>query len=415
MGRAAGGLSRGASTTTDLSGIPYAILLLLVATFSWDDALGYPTREVSVGKLLGVVLVVAYLASRPHSRWVTVPKVFWILLAFICVLVVSLLRSGRLADGAVQSMRYVLFAVFYFLVVQLVTDRTRLMRLAAVFVVSSMAAAVVGSFRFLASMTGRASGPIGEANDFAYALATAVPLAFYLAWRYRQHRVFWLVASGVLLVTIALTFSRGAVVGLAVAGLWAALHSRRIAKGLVAGIVAVAVIGGTLLAIDFHWVSQRINAKTAVADENWASREALWGGAIAMFEEEPLLGVGTGLYPHRAAEFVHGEPWGIVEPVAHNAYLEVLAEDGAIGLSLFVAFIAGTWITLVRARRAARRAGDTDGAWFTLAVQASAIVAVVSAGFLSVQTAPPIWLTAAMAVPLAASMGENRRPLDDDR
>jgi O-antigen ligase len=403
MGKAVGGLSS-RSGMTDLSAIPFAILLLLVASIPWDDALGYPTREVSVGKLLGAALVIAYLAARPHRRWVKVPKVFWVLLAFLAVLVVSLLRSGQVADGAVQCMRYLLFAVFYFLVIQLVTDRTRLVLLAEVFVVSSTVAATVGSFRFLASMAGRASGPIGEANDFAYVLATAVPLAVYLAWRHREHRVLWLVAGVVLLVTIALTFSRGAVVGLAVAALWAALHSRTVAKGLVGAVVGAAVVGGVLVAVDSPWVNDRLHAKTAVADENWASREALWRGAIDMFQEQPLLGVGTGLYPHRAAEFVRGEPWGIVEPVAHNAYLEVLAEDGAVGLTLFVVFIAGSWIILVRARRAARDADDTDAAWLALAVQGSAIVAVVSAASLSVQIAAPIWLTAAMAVPLAASV-----------
>ena len=189
-------LSSRAGVTAQGAAIPYAILLLLVASFPWDDALGYPTREISVGKLLGAGLVVTYLLSRPHRRWVPVPKVFWVLLAFLGVLAVSLLRSGRVADGAVQSMRYVLFAVFYFLVVQLITDRARLMRLAQVFVVSSAVAAMVGTFRFLTSMTGRASGPIGEANDFAYVLATAVPLAVYLAWRKREHRVIWLVATG---------------------------------------------------------------------------------------------------------------------------------------------------------------------------------------------------------------------------
>jgi putative inorganic carbon (HCO3(-)) transporter len=416
MGKAAADSSSSPAVVTAAAGaVPFTILLLLVASFPWDDALGYPTREVSVGKLLGAAVVVTYLASRPHRRWVPLPKTFWVLLAFLVVLVVSLLRSGRVSDGAVQCTRYVLFAVFYFLVVQLVTDRARLVRLAEVFVVSSTAAAVVGTIRFLASMTGRASGPIGEANDFAYVLATAVPLAFYLAWCHREHRAFWLAASGVLLVTIALTFSRGALVGLGLAALWAALHSRTIAKGLAVGAVAVAMLGGALLAIDSQWVNQRIHAKTAVAEENWASRQAMWRGAIDMFHAEPLLGVGTGLYPHRAAEFVHGEPWGIVEPVAHNAYLEVLAEDGAIGLTLFVTFIGGSWLTIARARRAARITNDTDASWLGLALQASAIVAVVSAAFLSVQIAAPIWLTAAMAVPLAASVRAARRPSDDDR
>ncbi|HTI78506.1 MAG TPA: O-antigen ligase family protein [Mycobacterium sp.] len=410
--------SSGAGGPASGDAVPTTILLLLVATFPWDDALGYPTREVSVGKLLGVALVVAYLASRPHRRWVPVPKVFWVLLVFLGVLAVSLLRSGRVADGVVEFLRYCMFAAFAFLVVQLVTDRARLVRLAEVFVISSTAAAAVGTFRFLVSTTGRASGPIGEANDFAYVLATAVPLALYLAWRHRERQVLWLLATGILLVTIALTFSRGACVALALAGLWAAMHNRTIAKRLVATVAGVALLGGAVLALNSKWVEDRINAKTAVADENWASRRALWRGAIEMFQQEPLLGVGTGLYPHRAAEFVHDEPWGINEPVAHNAYLEVLAEDGVVGLTLFVAFIGGSWVGLVRARCAARTVDDADGAGLALAVQASAIVAVVGAVFLSVQIQPPIWFTAAMGVALAASIGADapaRRSPDQAR
>jgi O-antigen ligase len=124
-----------------------------------------------------------------------------------------------------------------------------------------------------------------------------------------------------------------------------------------------------------------------------------------MFREQPVLGVGTGLYPHRAAEFVHGEPYRIVEPVAHNAYLEVLAENGVIGLILFVVFIGGSWVVVTRARRAARRVDDVDGAQMALAIQAGTIVAVVGAMFLSVQIAAPIWLTAAMGLVLAAHIG----------
>jgi O-antigen ligase len=239
-------------------------------------------------------------------------------------------------------------------------------------------------------------------------LATAAPLALYLAWHHRGRRALWLLASGILFVTVALTLSRGAVVSLGLAALWAALHNRTVAKGLAAAIAGVAVLGVAVLAVDSEWVNERIDAKTAVADENWVSRQALWRGAIDMFQEEPILGIGSGLYPHRAAEFVDDEPWGLVEPVAHNAYLEVLAEDGAIGFALFVVFIGGSWVILVRARRAARRVDDYDGEHMALALQAGAIVAVVGAASISGQAAAPIWLTAAMGMVLAASIRDSK-------
>lgn len=380
-----------------------------MASFPWDDALGYPTREVSVGKLLGVALVVTYLLSHPLRRRTPLPWPLWAVGAFLVVAAVSLVRSGRIADGATQAMRYVLFAALAVLVVQLVTDRARLTSLVQVFVASSTVAAAVGTFRFLTSMTGRASGPIGEANDFAYVLAAAIPLAVHLAWRRPERRVVWAAASVVLGVTVALTLSRGAIVGLAVAALWAALQSRAIARALVAVALVGGVLGLGLVAVDSSFVDRRLHAKVAVADENWASRKALWRAALDMAAEEPILGVGTGLYPHRAAEFVVDEPYRIVEPVAHNAYLEILAEDGALGLVAFVAFVAGSGVMLVRTGRRARGGGDGEGWALALALQASLVVAVVGAGFLSVQIAPPIWLTCSLAVPVAATVQTRAR------
>ena len=124
----------------------------------------------------------------------------------------------------------------------------------------------------------------------------------------------------------------------------------------------MALSGGALLAIDSQWVNERLNAKTAVAEENWASREALWQGAIDMFREEPLLGVGSGLYPHLLASSSttnHGTSSSRSPITRISRCSRKMAPSAS---ALFVAFIAGSWVTLVRARRAARRADDADGA-----------------------------------------------------
>ena len=73
----------------------------------------------------------------------------------------------------------------------------------------------------------------------------------------------------------------------------------------------------------------------------------------------------------------------------HNAYLEVLAEGGLPTLIAFLAFLAGSWQLAARARRRFEAAEDRDGLRMTAAVQASLVVAIVSASFLSVQMAVP--------------------------
>ena len=131
-----------------------------------------------------------------------------------------------------------------------------------------------------------------------------------------------------------------------------------------------------------------------------------------MAADNPLLGVGTGQYGIRSPEYVRNEPLGIRRPVAHNSYLEVLAEDGVIAFAAFIAFLFGSWRLLIVARRHAIAHDDETGARLATAAQASFIVAVVAANFLSVQITVPLWLLGAMAAAAAGpALAARRAPL----
>jgi hypothetical protein len=71
-------------------------------------------------------------------------------------------------------------------------------------------------------------------------------------------------------------------------------------------------------------------------------RLAHWQAAIRMMESSPWLGVGFGNYAATYPEF-RLLPWENALGHAHNYYLNIFAETGAIG---FVAYIA-TWITII--------------------------------------------------------------------
>jgi hypothetical protein len=79
----------------------------------------------------------------------------------------------------------------------------------------------------------------------------------------------------------------------------------------------------------------------------------------------------------------------------------VLAEGGFPTLLAFLAFIGGSWALTSRARRQFLVVDDADGLRVTAAVQASLVVAIVSASFLSVQTSVPLWLLGGLAAVLA--------------
>jgi putative inorganic carbon (HCO3(-)) transporter len=386
-----------------------ALLALLVAAFPWDDMLGFPTETVSAVKVLGALLLVGYmLRALSRDEEIRLPATVAALTAFTMLVLLSLLLSGDPESGLNKALRYLLFAAFSFLFMQIVRSRAELHVMLRVLVVSATAAALYGCLLFVTGQVARVSGPIGEANDFAYVLASVLPFAVYLSVRDRHLRPLWLAACAVLVLALFGTLSRGALVGVAGVVLWAVATRRTRLRGVLAGagvVVGVLVLAFTLWQPLIH---ERLAAKSKVAQANVQSREAYWTAALEMAADHPLLGVGPGRFGIESRHYVLNDPIGIVDPVAHNSYLEVLAEGGVPTLAVFLAFIAGSWRLVARARRQFLVAEDVDGLRLATAVQASLVVAIVAANFLSVQITAPLWLLGGIAAVLALQPAPSR-------
>ena len=204
-----------------------ALLLLMVAAFPWDDMLGFPTETISMIKLLGALLLIGYfLRSLARDEDVRLPPTLPSLVIFTMLVLLSLMASGDVGSGLSKTLRYLLFAAFSFLVVQLIRSRAQMTALLRVLVLSSTAAALYGVVLLIKGDVDRVSGPIGEANDFAYLLASVLPFAVYLTLRDRRWRTWWVICCGVLILALFGTLSRGALVGLAAVVLWAVATRR---------------------------------------------------------------------------------------------------------------------------------------------------------------------------------------------
>ena len=378
------------------------LLLLLIAAFPWDDMLGIPTETVSAVKILGALLLIGYfLRAISRDEDVRLPTTLPALVAFVMLVLLSLMLSGDVESGMTKTLRYLLFGAFTFLFVQLVRSRAELLTALRVLVLSSTVAALYGVLNFIGGNVERVSGPIGEANDFAYVLASVLPFAIYLALRDKRLRLLWGVCGAVLVLALFGTLSRGALVGVAAVVLWAVATRRTRVGGVVAGVI---VIGGVLLLAFTLWrplIDERLAAKSVVAQANVDSREAYWRAAVNMAADHPVLGVGPGRFGVESKNYVLNDPINIEEPVVHNSYLEVLAEGGVPSLVAFIALIFGSWRLLARARERFRELDDRDGLRIVAATQASLVVAIVSANFLSVQTSVPLWLLGGLAAVLA--------------
>ncbi len=111
---------------------------------------------------------------------------------------------------------------------------------------------------------------------------------------------------------------------------------------------------------------QRFQA-TSVTESNTSVRLLFWATGWEMFRSHPLLGVGANNYevafPQARAQFADNHKNSpltelneqLLTQYAHNEYVQILAELGAIGFLLFLLFCIALIVTFCRALRRARR------------------------------------------------------------
>jgi O-antigen ligase len=392
----------------------FGVLLILVAALPWEDALAYPSESITVVKLLGVLLFAAWLLRALASgRPLLLPGTLFPTVLLGAAVYLSLLVSPDPSAGLLDALRYALYIVFFFLVVQLTETKEDVDRIVRVFVLSATLASVWALYQFIVLGMDRAGGPISDPNDFAFVVACVLPLAAYLISIEPHRRVLWTTCFILLAAAVLGTLSRGALVGLTALAVWGVATRRLPLGGVVLGFAAVLSFVALAFALWAPLLQDRLAGKGRVADANVASRQALWMGAIRMAADRPLLGVGPGRFGVESRRYVRNSPLDIDKPVVHNSYLHVLAETGLIGFVAFLAFLGSTWRLLVRGQKIATREHDDDARRLTTAMQAAMVVAVTSAIFLSAQLTTPFWLLGALATVVAGgaparSMAERR-------
>lgn len=153
------------------------------------------------------------------------------------------------------------------------------------------------------------------------------------------------------LITLALTQSRGGILGTMI-GLLALIVWRkpRIGLGiLVAGLLILFAL------VSFGRVGLIANS---IADGTLASRLEVWQRGWLMVQDFPFTGIGIGTYnvvAHTLYPFFIAAPDEVV-PHAHNQFLEVAVDLGIPGLMTYVGLLAAFAYGAVRAYRAANDA-----------------------------------------------------------
>lgn len=183
---------------------------------------------------------------------------------------------------------------------------------------------------------GRVQGVVGgmfkNPNDLALNMVAVLPLALCIMFRRVSftQRVVAGGCAGLMFLTIVASHSRSGSLGLAAAVLMFAVMILNRRPGLVAA-GGLAVVLALPLLPSSYWM--RLSSITDGSRDETGSRQAratlLWEAYYA-FLEHPITGVGAG-------QFQNYKPEGRVEAwrETHNAFLQVAAELGVVGLMVF--------------------------------------------------------------------------------
>ncbi|MGX2996325.1 O-antigen ligase family protein [Streptomyces sp. JNUCC 64] len=377
-------------------------LLTLPVTDGRAAATGQGAGWTPADAMSGVLVLIGVLgavrrARRPLSR--TAALVLGLPVAGIAVAATG---AADAMAGVTGLSRYLqVFVLVPLAVLLLVRDRADLRVVAWGFVGLALAQGGIGVHQYAtgtgASYMGadiRAVGTFGPtdvmgmATVVSYGVICAVGLALGARRGVRDarrgprngqgargdavRRIVALACAVLLLVPLALSFSRGAWIATAVAVTAQLLFSgvrRALAVFAVATAAAVVLVGGAGLGTAL--LQERLGSITQVADapdQSVTDRYTMWAAAVGMWRERPVTGVGLKDFPahrdgHASLALSSGSDTAgagsgyLRQPLLspHNMYLLVLSEQGLLGLTGLLGGWTALLVLTVRRLRAARR------------------------------------------------------------
>ncbi len=358
-------------TSTDV-GLAMVVAIITLLPFGTLPFKAIITPSFLTLALLGVMLVwIVRLLARSDTYDLRLSPPGLPLLGFLGLTFFSLvLGAGGLPDSLMlhNYVKFVLAILFFFTVVNCIRTRAQARLMLQVLILCGGLAALIGLFLYVLNdqttlrvlvALGRIGYPTGgrvvryveddpggleraigtsvDPNSFGGMLALVAALAgaqlFAARPVLRQGVLVSIMA--LLVITILLTFSRAALVGLIVAAMYlATLRYRRLWWVMIGGGLAVAILLiGLGMAEEF---AQRLTDGVQFRDQAQQMRLAEYRNAVNIIARYPLFGIGFGAAPD--IDLVAG---------VSSIYLAIAQRLGLLGLAAFlgimVAWFVHTW------------------------------------------------------------------------
>ncbi len=312
--------------------------------YGWAGDLG------GLSRIVGVCLAIGWAAKR-FGNWnfARARTQVYLLLAYFFWMVLSAAAAPNQDIAWDTVFEQLKFLLPFMVSLTVVRTRKEVLAIAWVIVLSQGLAGFEMNWSYLGGYNrAQAEGLLGDNNTFAVSLVATVGPAIFIGMASKklwQKGVAFFCAA-LILHTILLTYSRGAILSTLFAGVLCVIVMPKKPTYMLVMILGAA-IG---IRLTGQQVLNRFESSFAAAgdrDYSAESRLQLWQDCITTMGRNPVLGVGPSHWPLVAPQFGWTEG-----KAAHTFWLQLGAEMGVPGLTfLALFFLTSLWRSWQLARR----------------------------------------------------------------
>jgi putative inorganic carbon (HCO3(-)) transporter len=356
--------------------------------FTFGVAFSFP-----VALTIAVPTLVGTLFTKKINRGIILRETI-LLLALWAWFVVTYVHATQVPafahhvpDGRLQLMSVSKILLMTVWMVLLVTSKEKMRYLYLVTGLSLGALAVKATqFGFRTGGESRVWGPpesfLGDNNDFGLAMNMALPMLFYMAKQEERKWLRWVlwICCACAGVTAILTYSRGALLGLATVIAVLAAKSRH--KILAAAMVLVSA----WLLLSFapqRWMTRMDPFFGGQLDRSAEERINAWNFALKLVGDYPITGGGFEAFDR--VLFSHYQPGPLPFQGPHSIYFQMLGEQGWVGLTLYLSLLGSCLWSLRALRRKISGMPESHMQWmvpYSHMIEVSLLGYMVSGAFL---------------------------------
>jgi len=324
-----------------------------------QQCFGFARRDVPWGEFIAIATLGGLVLTKDRKPFIWCRETILMILLWLWFTVTTIF-SWYPEDAWPEFERLSKIILMTLVAIPLIQERARL-RWVLLVIAGSLGFYGLkdGIFVIATGGTYIVGGPPGRTfvssnNALALVLNMCMPLFWYLRKDEPRRWVRRLLTATFYLsaITVAFTYSRGGLLCLAcVFGLIGARSGRWILVFPLLGLAGVVLFA----VAPEQWVARMHTIQTYEQDASAMGRLQAWGVARQIAADSPIVGAGLNVLNRSETWEKYAPELGLRSTDAHSIYFGLLAEQGFVGLGLFIAMALCALGSLISIYRAAQR------------------------------------------------------------